>query len=148
MTQTQKPVSRRGFVKIIGGLLGALGLGAFAGPAVAYFWPKKLEEVPSEAVTVGPADSLKLGEYQTVSYGRYPAIVMNTPNGIRAYRAVCTHFACLVKYNGAEDVVECPCHAGFFRSDDGTVISGPPPKELTAIPWFIKDNTIYIGGEA
>jgi len=148
MTQTQKPVSRRGFIKLISGLLGAVGLGAFVGPAVAYFWPSKLVEVPTEPVPVGPADSLKVGDSMTISYGRYPAIVLNTPNGMRAYRAVCTHFACLVKYIGTEDVIECPCHAGFFRSDDGTVISGPPPKELTAIPWFIQGDTLYIGGEA
>jgi Rieske Fe-S protein len=148
MTQTQKPVSRRGFIKLISGLLGAVGLGAFVGPAVAYFWPSKLVEVPTEPVPVGPADLLKVGDSMTISYGRYPAIILNTPNGIRAYRAVCTHFACLVKYDAAEDVIACPCHAGYFRSDDGTVISGPPPKELKVIPWSIKDNTLYIGGEA
>jgi Rieske Fe-S protein len=148
MTQTQKPVSRRGFIKLISGLLGAVGLGAFVGPAVAYFWPSKLVEVPTEPVPVGPADLLKVGDSMTISYGRYPAIILNTPNGIRAYRAVCTHFACLVKYDASEDVIACPCHAGYFRSDDGTVISGPPPKELKVIPWSIKDNTLYIGGEA
>jgi Rieske Fe-S protein len=130
------------------GVIGALGLGPFLAPAIAYFWPKKLEETPSQPVPVGPANELKVGDSRTVSYGRYPAIVLNTPNGMRAYRAVCTHFACLVKYNGADDIIECPCHAGFFRSDDGGVISGPPPKELKVVPWFIENDTLYIGGEA
>lgn len=150
MTQhTHKPVSRRWFVKAIGGLLGTLGLGAFVGPAVAYFWPKKLEEVPSEPVPVCPADDLKVGDSRTISYGRFPALVLHSPSsGIRAYNAVCTHFACLVKYDGENDVIACPCHAGFFRAEDGTVISGPPPKELASIPWFIEGDTLYIGGEA
>jgi Rieske Fe-S protein len=28
------------------------------------------------------------------------------------------------------------------------VISGPPPKALKAVPWSIKDDILYIGGEA
>ncbi|MCJ7676091.1 MAG: Rieske (2Fe-2S) protein [Anaerolineales bacterium] len=148
MTPIQGPVSRRGFIKLVNGMLAALGLGAFAAPAVAYFWPSKLVEVPTEPVAVGPADELKVGDARTISYGRYPAIVLNTPAGLRAYTAVCTHFACLVKYDGEKDVIACPCHAGYFRSDDGAVIEGPPPKALKALAWFVKDNTLYVGGEA
>jgi len=148
MTQTTTRVTRRGFIKLVYGLFGALGLGAFAAPALAYFWPAKLEEVPSEPVPVGPAAELKVGDSRILSYGRYPALVLNTPAGLRAYLAVCTHFACLVKYDGVKDEIACPCHAGFFRSDDGSVLSGPPPKALKVVPWFIKDDILYIGGEA
>ena len=148
MTQTTTRVTRRGFIKLVYGLFGALGLGAFAAPALAYFWPAKLEEVPSAPVPVGPAADLKVGDSRIISYGRYPALVLNTPAGLRAYLAVCTHFACLVKYDGVKDEIACPCHAGFFRSDDGSVKSGPPPKALKAVPWFIKDDILYVGGEA
>jgi len=148
MTNARPPVTRRGFIKLIYGLLGALGLGAFAGPALAFFWPAKLEEVPSEPVPVGPAADLKVGDSRTIGYGRYPALVLNTPAGVRAYTAVCTHFACLVKYDSVKDEIACPCHAGFFRSSDGSVVSGPPPKALKTLPWFIKDDILYIGGEA
>ncbi len=126
----------------------ATGLGVFIGPAVAFFWPSKLEEVPSEPVAVGPASSIKAGESVTIRYGRYPALVINTPDGIRAYSAVCTHFACLVKWNPATGRIECPCHAGFFAANDGAVISGPPPKPLTPIAVSLKDNTLFIGSKA
>lgn len=149
MSDSQQPVTRRGFIKILNALLGALGLGVLAGPAIAFFWPTKLEEVPSEPVEVGLADSIPVSEFRTIRYGRYPAIVVNLPEvGIRAYSAVCTHFACLVKYNPDSGEIECPCHAGFFNAADGTVISGPPPKELEPIRSFVKDNVLYIGGEA
>jgi Rieske Fe-S protein len=146
MAENKRSVSRRGFLKIFNAFLAAIGLGAFIGPAIAYFWPSKLEEVPSEPVAVGPQDVLKVGESMTVRFGRYPALVINSPAGMRAYSAVCTHFACLVKWNADEGWIECPCHAAFFNVEDGSVISGPPPKPLVPIRVFTEDNTLFIGG--
>ncbi|UCF60200.1 MAG: ubiquinol-cytochrome c reductase iron-sulfur subunit, partial [Anaerolineaceae bacterium] len=81
--------------------------------------------------------------------GRYPALVLNTPeDGLLAYSAVCTHFACLVKWNPESGMIECPCHEGYFSPSDGSVISGPPPEPLEIIQLFIEDDTIFIGGEA
>ncbi len=148
MSEPQPGLTRRAFLKIVQGLLGVVGLGVFAAPAVAFFWPSKLEEVPSEPVAVGPVGSIQAGQSTTIRFGRYPAIVINTPSGLRAYSAVCTHFACLVKWNPTTGRIECPCHAGFFNPNDGTVISGPPPSPLTSIPISEKDNTLFIGGAA
>jgi cytochrome b6-f complex iron-sulfur subunit len=142
MSDSQQPIPRRGFVKVLSAFLGVVGLGVLAGPAIAFFWPSKLEEVPSEPVKVGAADS------RTIRYGRYPALVIQLPEGVRAYSAICTHFACLVKYNRDSGEIECPCHAGYFNASDGSVLSGPPPKELEALPTFVKDNILYLGSEA
>lgn len=140
---------RRGFIKVINGFLATLGLTALVGPVIAYFWPAKLEEVPSEPVSLGAPDSIAVGEAKTVRFGRYPAIVINTPEkGLVAYSAVCTHFACIVKWNQADGVLECPCHAGYFDPLDGSVISGPPPSPLEAVRVFTEGGTLYIGGEA
>ena len=85
----------------------------------------------------------------TVPFGRYPVLVINTPDaGVVAYSAVCTHFACLVKWNPASGMIECPCHEGYFDASDGSVISGPPPRALDKIRVFTEGNTIFIGGEA
>jgi Rieske Fe-S protein len=148
MPDTQQPMTRRSFVKLLSALLGVVGLGVLAGPAIAFFWPLKLEEVPSEPVEVGPADSIPVNDSRTIRYGRYPALVIQLPEGVRAYSAVCTHFACLVKFNPDSGDIECPCHAGYFKAVDGSVISGPPPKALTALPTFVQDNTLFIGSQA
>jgi Rieske Fe-S protein len=141
-------MSRRGFLKFLRKVLAATGMAALIGPAVAYFWPSSLEEVPSEPIPVGPEHSIAVGEAKTVRYGRYPAIVINTPEGIRAYSAVCTHFACIVKWDPGLNQIVCPCHEGFFRPSDGTVISGPPPRPLDEINHFVEGGTLFIGGEA
>ena len=85
----------------------------------------------------------------TIPFGRYPALVIHVPEqGLVAYSAVCTHFACLVKWNPELGRIECPCHEGYFDPSDGSVISGPPPEALRAFQVFTEGNTLFIGGEA
>ena len=141
-------VTRRGFLRAMERVLAATGLGVFVAPALAYFWPKSLAGLPSEPVAVGPADSIQPGQSVLVRYGRYPALVINTSAGIRAHSAVCTHFSCIVKWNPKSGMIECPCHAGFYRPEDGTVISGPPPRPLTHIPVSVQGGTLYLDASA
>lgn len=149
MTLHEPKLSRRGFLHLLNRILAATGLAAVVGPVVAYFWPAKLEEVPSEPIPIGDEGSISEGEAKTVRYGRYPAIILNTAGrGLVAYSAVCTHFACLVKWNPESGKIECPCHEGYFDPTDGSVISGPPPDPLLEIRLFTEDGTVFIGGEA
>jgi cytochrome b6-f complex iron-sulfur subunit len=142
-------ITRRDFLKLLQGAGALIGLSAVATPVVAYFYPPKLIEMPSEPVLVCPQSELQVGEAKIVEFGRYPAIVINTENGLKAYSAVCTHFACLVKWNPETKRLECPCHDGYFNATDGSVISGPPPKPLLALAAEVVDGQIYVKvGEA
>ncbi len=142
------PITRREFVKLVNRGLVVTGAAVLVGPVVAYFYPSNLQETPSEPVLVCPVNELPEGESKTMSYGRYPALVINTPEGLRAFSAVCTHFACIVKWNSDQGKIYCPCHDGYFDPNDGHVISGPPPIGLTPIPVNVVNNEIYIGGSA
>ena len=137
-------ITRRDFLKLLQGAGALIGVSAVATPVVAYFYPPKLIEMPSEPVLVCPGSELPVGEAKTVEFGRYPAIVINTENGLKAYSAVCTHFACLVKWNPETKRLECPCHDGYFDAADGSVISGPPPKPLLALAAEVVDGQIYV----
>jgi cytochrome b6-f complex iron-sulfur subunit len=139
-------LSRRSFLKYAGKFLTVGGLTAVFGPVVAFFFPAKLEEMPSDPVLVGAKGELVVGESKTVNFGRYPALVLNTPEGLRAYSAVCTHFACIVKWNPEIGQIECPCHDAFFHPSDGHVISGPPPSPLLSLPVYVENGDIYVGG--
>lgn len=91
-------LSRRGFLVVFRRLLEASGLAILIGPIVAYFWPGALDEVPPRPVVVGPQGSAPSGGPRTVRFGRYPALVIHTETeGLVAYSAVCSHFACIVK---------------------------------------------------
>lgn len=139
-------ISRRDFLKLTNRFLTITGLAIILGPILAYFYPPKLEEVPSEPVLVGSEDELPPGASKTVRFGRYPALIVNTSEGLRAYSAVCTHFACIVKWNSEGNQIICPCHDGLFEPLNGEVISGPPPTPLDPLKVEIVDGQIYVGG--
>ena len=148
MTEKVQSFSRRSFIKFANMALGALGLTALTAPLVAFFWPKNLQETPSEPVPVGGIDSIPAGESVTIPYGRYPALVINLgEEGLVAYKAVCTHFACIVNWNEVDRLIECPCHEGYFLPEDGSVLSGPPPLPLESLPLTVENNILYVGGE-
>lgn len=142
-----KEITRRSFLKIANRVLGITGMAAVLGPVIAFFYPPKLEEVPSEPVFVGTLAELPVGSAKTVRFGRYPALVINTPEGIKAYSAVCTHFACVVKWDGKSNQIVCPCHEGYFNPQDGTVVSGPPPKPLDVLKITHSGGEIFVGGQ-
>ena len=142
-------ITRRDFLKLVTGTASALGLGALLIPLVTYFFPSKLEEVPSDPVLVCAENELPVGDSRLVKFGRYPALVINTEQGLRVYSAVCTHFACLVKWEPESGRIMCPCHEGYFEPFDGHVISGPPPEPLMPFEVEVVDGQIYIkAGEA
>lgn len=140
--------TRRDFLKLVNRGLAVTGLAAFVAPVVAYFYPPKLEETPSDPVSAGSEAELPSGSAKTIQFGRYPALIIHTPEGLKAYSAVCTHFACIVKYDPDEDIIVCPCHDGYFNPKDGSVISGPPPTALEALKLEVIDGEILVGGEA
>jgi Rieske Fe-S protein len=141
-------ISRRQFLKLLNRFLAATGLVAVTAPIVAYFYPPDLEEMPSEAVLVGSEAELPENESKTVRFGRYPALVIHTREGLKAYSAVCTHFACIVKWDPEAGRIACPCHDGYFDPLDGSVLDGPPPTPLLSLPVKVVDGQIYVGGEA
>ncbi|MDD2695113.1 MAG: Rieske (2Fe-2S) protein [Anaerolineales bacterium] len=141
-------ISRRAFLNLVKKGLAVTGLTAMFGSIVAFFYPPKLEETPSEPVLVCKEEELPVNESKTVRFGRYPALVINTPEGLRAYSAVCTHFACVCKWEADKGQIACPCHDGFFDPLDGHVLAGPPPAPLDSIAVNIVNGEIYVGGEA
>ncbi len=139
-------ITRRDFLNMLKRILAFTGLAAILGPVVAYFYPPKLEEMPAEPVSAGYLDDLPVDQSITIRFGRYPALIINTPQGVRAYSAVCTHFACIVKWDPDLGQIACPCHEGYFNPLDGQVISGPPPTPLEALKVEIIDDQIFVGG--
>jgi Rieske Fe-S protein len=141
-------ISRRDFLNLIKKGLAATGLTALLAPFVAYFYPPSLEETPAGPVRVGTIDDIPPGQSLTVPYGRYPALVIHTTEGLKAYSAVCTHFACICKWDPTTQEIQCPCHEGYFEPLEGNVISGPPPEPLEKITLEINNDEIFIGGSS
>lgn len=137
-------ITRRDFLKVLKRFLAAIGLAGVLGPVVAYFYPPNLKQESPVPVPVASATELGIGDSRKVPFGRYPALVINTTEGLRAYSAVCTHFACIVDWNPASGMIECPCHAGYYNPLDGSVISGPPPAPLKVLSTEVVEGLIYV----
>jgi len=65
-------------------------------------------------------------------------------NDWRVYEQKCTHLSCAVIYDHEHQMIECPCHHGFFDAKDGKVLQGPPPRPLPQLGVVIKDNKIFV----
>jgi len=65
--------------------------------------------------------------------GRRCAVYRDESGAAHAVSARCTHLGCLVHFNDAERVWECPCHGSRFATD-GRVLQGPALRPLEPRP--------------
>jgi glycine/D-amino acid oxidase-like deaminating enzyme/nitrite reductase/ring-hydroxylating ferredoxin subunit len=71
------------------------------------------------------ADAIDTGEGAVVRRGLEKLAVYRDEQGVlREFSAICPHLGCVVAWNSAEAVWNCPCHGSRFFSD-GTVAGGP-----------------------
>ncbi len=69
-----------------------------------------------------------------VNYEDQKIALYKSPDGaLSALSPVCTHAGCIVAWNNAEKTWDCPCHGGRYDIA-GNVLTGPPRKNLKAIP--------------
>ncbi|MEO5684872.1 MAG: FAD-dependent oxidoreductase [Chitinophagaceae bacterium] len=73
------------------------------------------------------------GEGKIVQYdGEKIGLVRDKDGQLHAVKPVCTHLQCEVKWNGAEQSWECPCHGARYNCE-GKVITGPAVQPLEKI---------------
>ena len=137
---SEQPVSRRTFLDfLIGGGLMTWAIG-FLAPVVVYIWPAQKHGPAGQSVSVGKENEFAEWSTKMVAVGSQPSIVIRTPQGFRAYSAICTHLGCVVGWDAARHQIACPCHAGFFDIN-GKPVAGPPPRPLT------EQTVVVVNGE-
>ncbi len=137
-------LKRRNFLKVAIASIGTITAGSFV-----FALGKFLSALPSaiaaaNKIVISKSD-IPSGEAKNFIYRNTPAVLINRPDkGFIALSRTCTHLGCLVEYHHAQQRLICPCHAGNFDLE-GNVLSGPPPKSLSAIPFKIEGDNIVIG---
>lgn len=138
-------LGRRRFLRWLGGFSIVSSIAIVVTPIVGFLIPTKSAGGGGGGrVLAGTLESLPVGTGAVVAMGSKPAIVVNTPAGVKAYSAICTHLGCIVLWDEAAATIVCPCHDGRFNPANGAVVSGPPPAPLASIPTVVEGSDIYL----
>lgn len=131
-TSDERYVTRRQFTKFL--TLASLGM------FVGNLWilaKSRFTKTPAfptvEVAEIGeiPVRGVKLFTYPTPQ--DHCILIRTGEEEFVAYSQKCTHLSCAVYYSAKNDMLECPCHQGFFSVKDGSVLQGPPPRPLPQI---------------
>lgn len=168
--------TRRDFLYLTAGAMGAVGAGAVAVPFIKNMGPAD-DVLAASTVDVDLAH-IKPGEVMTTLWRGKPVFIKNrTPEEVKDVRAiplnslkdpetdqertqnpewlvvigVCTHLGCIPTQRKNVKVSDegwtCSCHGSKY-DDSGRIISGPAPKNLEVPTYkFIKDNKVIRIGE-
>ncbi len=137
-------MKRRRFLKIVLAFLGSITFLSFAYSLLKFLAAIPTRTADAKILTIRKSE-VPSGEAKNIIYQNAPAVVINRPDkGLVAFLRTCTHFGCLVEFNKNRQIFLCPCHAGIYDLE-GNVVSGPPPKPLTAIPLRIEGDSIILG---
>ena len=139
----QQPISRRTFLDwlLAGGLL--TWAVAFIAPVISYVWPAQKRGPSIQTVSAGKADEFTDWQTKMVAIAGQPMIVIRTPQGFRAFSAICTHLGCIVGWDAARRQIACPCHAGFFDTT-GHPVAGPPPRPLSELGVAVVNGEVLV----
>jgi cytochrome b6-f complex iron-sulfur subunit len=131
--------SRRRFLQLGLITLGAAWLGTFIQSRL-FPQASAQEATPVEF----PVSDLPVGGVKYITYAGAPAIVLRTPESIKAFSLVCTHLGCIVEWQDGKQEFYCACHDGRF-DQFGEVIAGPPPVPLEEFPVREEDGKVVVG---
>ncbi len=133
---SKKPgLSRRDFLKIMGGVSAALAAAPFAAagqylipPVPTSFNPveiAKTSDVPVNGSIVFWFPFTTDPTYTNMLIHLPPNLAKETGREFVAYNRTCIHLQCLVSYLDSSQVIGCPCHGSIYRPTDGWPIAGP-----------------------
>jgi cytochrome b6-f complex iron-sulfur subunit len=134
--------SRRNFLHVAIGTLGAVFSVSLVYPLFRFLWPQRDKSGGEGRVGI-PMEEMLAGQSRVVLVRGEPVLVIREANRVVALSATCTHLSCIVKYKG-EGVVLCPCHASLFDLS-GNVTAGPAPRPLPSYPVRIEGDKIVVG---
>ncbi len=132
--QPESDDSRRTFLKVAAGALGACYAGGIGYPVYRYLASpvEKAEAATAVSeVTIPDAAALPRNSAMMFKFGTTPSMLIHHDDDTwTALSAVCTHLGCTAGYEPGEKRIFCPCHGGTYDAKTGANVAGPPPRPL------------------
>ena len=138
----QEKLTRRNFLKMGIGALGAVALLEITGVSLLYMQPRSLEGAFGGVVEAGAVDSFPLGSVTEFPDGRFYLIRAENDGFLAVYHR-CTHLGCTVSWEAHENRFFCPCHASAFDTN-GSVLNPPAPRPLDTFTVTIEEGIVYV----
>jgi arsenite oxidase small subunit len=140
-------ISRRGFLKLSGGVAAGAGvMVAGVGAAQAAQGEVGRATLPYPAKTIAKAKALKANVPVSFQYpdAASPCVIVKmgspVPGGVGpdqdivAYSVLCTHMGCQVSYEPQSRTFKCPCHFSMFDAEKtGQMVTGQATENLPQI---------------
>jgi Rieske Fe-S protein len=147
--QQPEPMPRRSFlVWLASALLAISGLSAGAVVVEGLIPPDRSIDGKTKAgrMVVGRVADLQLRKPASVDYGDDVLFLVKTSaTQVVVLSQTCPHVGCKVKFNGASQQFDCPCHASHF-SIDGKRLGGPSPRDMFSADFQVVDGEIVVSG--
>ncbi len=154
---SKKPrLSRRDFLKIMGGVSAVLAAAPFAaaGQFLIPQVPKTFKEVVVATKGDVPVNGSTIFWFPFTSDPTYTNLLIHLPPNLAqqagsefvAYNRTCIHLQCLVSYLSNSEIIGCPCHGSIYRPTDGWPIRGPAAqiaRYLPSVKLRIDGDNIY-----
>lgn len=152
---TPEPQTRR---SVLGWLVTAINLAvvaALAVPAVKFVVSPLGKKSKEKWIDILAEAELREGETREVAYTipikdgyqtverKYTVYLHRSPDGLKCFDPACTHLGCRIKFQDDQRRYFCPCHGGVF-SEEGKVVSGPPPTGLVEHPVKVENGRILV----
>lgn len=118
--------------------------------AAAVPWPATNSELPSgKWFAMGPLARLPDQAVVPFDAGAIPAFVIRDGDSVRGLSRVCTHMACILRYDAEGQDIDCPCHGATFdlkghADPNYNSINNLPP--LPPIDVRVVKGTVYVLG--
>ena len=151
--------TRRGFLKLMTGLMSFLVTLTLAIPLVGTIIGPSFREKRSKLAKVGDISSLAPDRpvnmefpYRTEdAYLRETVIhnvwvIKHSSSKVTVYSPICPHLGCHYAWHPDQREFICPCHGSVFAID-GKVLGGPAPRPLDPLPYKVENGTLYVQWE-
>lgn len=158
---TPSPVSRRGVLTWLTGLLGVVAAAIVAIPFVGYLFARRRSPAADSWVPLGPVSDFPVDETRLITFDTPLAVewddmvaltgvyvrnrgeAAGDEDQFMVLTMNCAHLGCPVSWFPQSGLFMCPCHGGVYY-EDGERASGPPPRGLFHCVWRVDDGTLEV----